>query len=245
MSNPATAAQGVLSKLWIISKSHGRGLVPVSDKFSANDKFGNQLISEMGTNYPILNTQTYEGGDWSFNIYETDLMLLYSMIYDIDPSVSTFAVRPENLLGCSFTLMGNQTNNATAKIFEGIVLEQCLITGMDASVDQKGNKQVSFKGTYTKAGHVKGGGVWYTRVVKSPLFATSDDVASTGSTATISKAAVSVPRPGLGSVYDTYLSAFLNGVKNDNITVSGTTVTATTAPSTGDWWDLLTVYSGS
>jgi hypothetical protein len=213
-----------------------------------NDKFGNQLIGEVGTNYPILNLQTYDGGDFTFDIFETDIESLYMALYDIDPlRTSPFAVRPEYMYQCRFTIMGNQYSSVDAStLTEGFVAEQCHITGHDRSQDQKGNMKVTFKGTFAKAEYVKAGGVHYTRAVDSPHYATADDASFVGSVATLTKTAIAVPRPGVGVATDTYLCAIKNKVKTDTgFTVLGNYMTTTDPPSNYDTWDLFTVCSAT
>ena len=244
MSNPGTSAQGILSKAWIVSANHGRGLLPVADTLNAGDKFGTKLIDEQGTPSPILNTQVYNGADFSFDIYETDIMILYALLYDLDPASIKFVVRPELLYKCKFTLLVVQYHAQTGKVFQSKLLEQCYLSDSSESSARSSDMKVSFKGTATRMTKTKGLGIWYSRVVQpTPKFSTSDDVSFTGSTATISKSAYNVGLPGVDGSTENIICAMKNRVRQDSgITVTGTTVSVTPAPSAYDVWDLFTPY---
>lgn len=246
MSNPATGSQGILRQAYIVTASHGRALLPVVQTISLNDAFGNTLLDEMGTNAPVLNVQAYDGGTFSFDIFETDIPTVYALLMDLDPATTKMMVRPEALYQCKFTFYGNQLSSLTGNPYEGFVAEQCLIQSHDRSQDRNKNMKVTFKGNFTRATKVTGLGVLYTRGVKTPGFATADDVSFTSTTCTLSKVAYACPDPGLGGTTTAYLCAIKNKKTmpygTSGFTLSGSTFTDT-AISASDTWDILTPYA--
>jgi hypothetical protein len=247
MSNPGTSAQGILSKAWIISANHGRALLPVADTLNAGDKFGTKLIDEQGNPAPILNTQVYNGADFSFDIYETDIPVLYALLYDLDPASSKFVVRPELLYQCKFTLLVVQYHAQTGKVFQAKLLEQCHLSDASESSARSSDLKVSFKGTATRMTKTKGLGIWYSRVVQpAPKFVTADDVSFVGSSATLAKTPYSVALPGVGGTTENCICAMKNRVRQDSgFTVSGASFSVSTTPSTYDVWDVFTPYDDS
>jgi len=240
MSNPATGSQGILRSAYIVTASHGKALLQVAQTIAINDAFGNTLLEEIGNNAPILNVQAYNGGTFSFDIFDTDLNTLHAALYDLDPTTAKFMVKPEAMYGCKFTMFGNQKSSVDGSIYSGFVVEQCLIQSSDISQDRNGNTKISFKGTCTRATKLRGLGVQYTRGVKTPAFASPDDVAFVTTTVTLPAAAYACPDPGIGGTTTNYLACIKNKVnKTSGFTLSGSTFTDTTAAS-GDVWDILT-----
>jgi len=247
MSTPGSAAKGKLHDLYIVSRTHGSSKIPVAQSFNVSPKFTNESFNEFGTNHSILNTQTYNDSDVSFDIFETDLPTLYNAIMDIDPDSNYVLVDPSLMYQCRFTIYGNQRDMTTNKPFEGAVCQEVLIGEMSSSQDVNGNSKVTIKGTATVSRKIHGGGVAYNRCVSSaPPFVTASDVTFDGSNyAALSQTPVDMALPGTGGTTINYLTVLKNSIPQDSgftVNTANKQLRLTTAPATTDVWETFIPY---
>jgi hypothetical protein len=244
-SAPSSMAKGNRHDVYIISTHHGQKRLPIVQNFNVSDKLTSELISELGTKYPVFVTQTYEGSEVSFDVYDSDLNELYAMLMDMDPSLTAMGVKPEDFYSCPFNLYGNQLHEVTGKPIQGTVCQRVLLSDHSSSQDQKGNKKVVFKGTVTRAQYVRGCGIDYTRgVASAPPFATADDHTFDGSNyIALHYSVAALPEPGIGGTTYNSLLALKNSTPvSSGFTVSGAGVTLGTTAATTDVWEFLTPY---
>ena len=256
-SVPGSSAQGVLSQIFIVTSTHGQKQVPIIQSFNFDPKFVTNSIGEFATNKDVLTTQSFKNVDISFEIFETDLPVLYNCIMDLDPNLATqtpFAVLPEQMYQVAFNMYGNQGHNFTGGYqFEGFVATQCRIVSITEAAPLDGNKKVSVKIIGNWGATTKAGGVYYARMVSTaPVYTATGDITFGASNhiAYLTKSAVAVPLPGTGGTTQQDLVSYKNGQQiystsgvpykinyGNQFDVPGTIATT-------DVWETFVLYNG-
>ena len=198
----------------------------------------------------------FEGVSGRFGFLDTEEKLLMASLMNVTALPSGGIVNDDPGAYLEFRILLN-LRNELGVVQNGIFVKGCRISGNPESIAPREEQhgQVSYIGSTRYK--MKGGGVLYTRVVRTPTFTTTDDVTATGGlaspltpwTATLTKSAVSV---NINDPITTrsYLAIYKNG--NDitadtaamtGITVSGTTVSIPYASmGATDLYEFFTPY---
>jgi len=266
-STPGSAAKGSLNLVYMVSRTRGCKYnssnsqytpMPIVQNFNITPKMTAVSIGEFGTPNNVLTIQDYTDCEVAFDIYETDVAILYAGIMDVDPSQYTnngtvtqnvMMVMPELIYKNSLSFFGNQVHQATGNIMEGFVVTDVSISEMSETQDFKGYKKIAFKGTGTIYRKVLNGAVDYFRGNGSAVqFPTPyAKTFSAGNVVAANYTPVTIPLPGtnVGSTSgQNYCVALQNGVVMPPSgqapwSLTGTSFILTSTPASTDWWDVF------
>jgi hypothetical protein len=247
---------GQQTQINMVSHGHGYKRLPLAETLSFKPKKTAGIVPEFDNTHGVMSFETFEGIDIAFTTTQADQTDKIAMLMDIDPNQTILLDDPAQHAQVT-AIFTNFTGKNSGYKYGFVYAEQLRASEASESLSLKdpGKESYSFMGTWGVRAFGKTGqkcSVIYNRLVNTPAFSTSTDIAFTGSTATLTNTAIAVPQAGYTSPSGktlNILSAFKNGQKMNidstlgtpDITVATTTATVAVAPVVGDVWDLFYV----
>jgi hypothetical protein len=237
----------------VISRGHGAKRFPMVETFTFKPKKSAGVVQEMDNTRPVASYEVFDGVDINFATTQADQTDKIALMMDIDPNQALFKDDPATNVQLT-ALYVNFTGKNSGFKYGAIYAEQ-LRAGEDSealTLKDPAKETLAFVGTWGARFFGKTGQkcyIVYARLVNTPVFSTTTDITLTGSSATMTTAAVAVPEAGYGPSGTTLnlISAFKNGQKMNvdarlgtpDITVASTAVTLAAASAAGDVWDVF------
>ena len=237
----------------LVSRGHGAKRLPMGEAFTFKPKKSAGVVQEMDNTRPIASYETFEGVEINFTATQADQTDKIAMMMDIDPNQALFKDDPATNVQLT-ALYVNFTGKNSGNKYGAIYAEQLRANEDSEALNLKdpAKETLAFMGTWGARFFGKTGNkcyIVYARLVNTPVFSTSSDITITGSSATLTTAAVAVPEAGYGPTGTTLnlVSAFKNWEKMNvdprlgtpDITVASTAVTLAAASAVGDVWDVF------
>jgi hypothetical protein len=246
---------GQQTQVTLVSHGHGSKRLPVAETFQFKPKKTAGVVQEFDNTHGIMSYETFEGVDVSFSTTQSDQTDKIAMMMDIDPNQTI--MMDDGAQHAQITAMiVNFTGKNSGYKYGALYAEQLRASEDSESLSLKdpAKESLSFMGIWGARFFGKTGqkcSIQYNRLVNTPSFATTTDIAFTGSTATLTATPVAVPQAGYGPTGTTLnlISAFKNGQKMNidsrlgtpDITVTAAVATVAVAPVAGDVWDVFYV----
>lgn len=233
------------TRINIQSLSHGRKRVPMVQTMTITPKESAGVIGEFDNRSPVMTYHTYESAEITFEAMKADQADLDCMIMDQDPNEAIVVLNKENVK--ENTIWVNYLGKNTGNKYSAEYLENCVCDTSTTSSTIKDPTKNNYKflcGRYLRFTGKTGQkcAIQYNRFVNTPLTATPDDIALTGSTGTFPKAPVSVPIPD--SSTQNYIRVVKNGTPmtyGTDFTIAGLTLTLVVSSVSGDVVECWTV----
>lgn len=233
------------TRIDIGSYSHGRKRVPMADSLSFTPAKTVTMIGEFDDRNPVLTFETFDGVDVKFGVTQADQSDVDAMVMDCDPNSPVISV--DHSQTGQVHIWCNYTGRNTGYVYAAEYAEGLRVAGnpTTSSLKSATTKSFDFKGTrYVRVEGKTGqkASIQYNRFVKTPVFATADDIAFVAQVGTFPKLPVALPNYG-GATTTPCLSVVKNGTILDpsKYTITGSTITMVDTLVTGDVVEVWTV----
>lgn len=235
------------TRIDIGSFSHGRKRVAMAQTLSFTPTKSVNVVGEFDNRNPVLVYETYDGVEVAFEANQADQADLDAMIMDQDPNAPVVAMDHSQTgqvrIWCNYT--GRNTGYVYAAEFAEDLRNSA--NPVNSTLKDPTKRSYTFKGTRYVRVEGKTGqkcSIQYTRFVKTPTYATTEDIAFVASVGTFVKKPCNIPQYG-GATNTDNLAVVKNGTKltSTDFTIDQVlgTITMAVAPVTGDVVECWTV----
>lgn len=248
---------GVDTRINISTMSHGRYRVPLANTLAFTPKKSVGLVHEFDNRYPLLAYETYEGIGTAFDCVLADNTVIDGAIMDVDSNTASLVVNDpaQNQLIPAIWCNYKGRNLGYQYACEYAEGSRVSAEASVSSIKDPTKRNYGFEGTrYFRVVGQKGqnASIQYNRFVKTPVFPTADDVASTGSSCTFPIAPFAFPLAGQLTTKN-YIALRKNGVYLNgdatlgpiDFSIATTVLTLTAALAVGDVIEAWTVVNST
>ena len=155
--------QGIRTKVVLVSYSHGSIRVPLQQTFNITPRFTERTINEFDNLEPALIVTTYEAVDCTFEYLESDSKLVDAAINDVDPTATIVLDDPSAYQ--PVTIFANSKSLTSGKIFATTLIKGCMAKGSPYTEPVKEERRVTRDFTGLNVYNIKGGGIYYQRMI--------------------------------------------------------------------------------
>lgn len=160
-----TLQKGKRTDVTVISRTHGGSSFPLQQNMSITPSFTSETEHQYGDTTPVLMYTEYEDAALSFEYDAGDNKSFEAMVMDIDPASTIVVTHPDQYQ--PVTVLANDRSQKTNKIYQGVLIQQCVIDGYPETGSVKDKKKYTPSFKCANVHHVKGGGIQYLRIVAS------------------------------------------------------------------------------